>query len=589
MHGRYNRLILTTLTAVLLVLVFGCTQPDDVLAPVSTTRIILEPERLPSLPDSFYYHIWIIDTSQMAYSVGRFYWGSAQFKFYDLDSNVIDSLWTVDYDILDPFYRFISVSVENIGDPPTDSVLPRSSIGPIMLQDTLYSTEERLMKMTFPLDLWLGYGFFSVETPSDSNSQTNDVSGLWFAEYLYDSMSFADTTGVTLSINNTQPRALLLDVQEMDTAYFRCNNYHRYNYDSCMDSTAVDYSQYDSTEIFWIKGPPSALDTIYTYFMAIDTTLADTFVVICSTDECDTLSVDTLAYTTDSIDVNYIKIITDSNYLLRDSLVLDTFVHTYIEFDFVAPVVNTDTVSRFDTVTIYSDYDEATDTWLTEEERVYEVRPFTSYDHDLDFTYDEWYIKVDKFINSFEESPDLSDAEGNFDPEYDKKWHYKGWVLSPFLSPTSSFAKLTQPSWAPFFIESQISPLSAPMISTGTFKRFDQPDDGNPYTDNHRVPSLPGEDFLLNLPPGVSSIEFAYPGATGGNVLVTLEPDNYDSDSTNFPLILYIGDVPPYYLMTDTGEHSQRMTGIFDVTNWSSTLPEAGAGFPIIHVKYVRE
>ncbi len=587
MNRRFNRLTLTILAAVMLIFVFGCSQPDDVLAPVSTTRIILEPERLPSLPDSFYYHIWVIDTAQMAYSVGSFYWGDTQYRFYDLDSNVIDSIWTVNYDILDPFYSFIGVSVENIGDPPSGTILPQSSIGPIMLQDTLYSNEERLMKMVFPVDLWLAYGFFSVETPSDSNSQSNDASGVWFSEYIYDSLMFADTTDVILSINNTQDRPLLLDIHELDTAYFRCNNYHRYQYDSCTDSTSVDISEVDPDEIFWIKGP-GGRDTIYTYYDVVDTLLADTFVVICSTDDCDTLPVDTLAFTTDSLDVNYIRVITDSNYMMRDSLVLDTFIHTYIEFDFVAPLVNTDTALRYDTVTIYSDYDEASDTWLTEEDRIYEIRPYTGYDHDLNFTYNEHFIKVDKFINSFEESPDLADAADDFTPEYDKKWHYKGWVLSPYLSPTSSFAKLSQPNWAPFYIGTEISPLDAPMVSTGTFKRFDQPDDGNPYTDNHRVPPLPGEDFLLNLPPGVSSIAFTSPGSNEGKVMVTLEPDNFTSDSTNFPLILYVGDMPRWDEVSDTTEHSQR-TLSFDMTNWSSGLSGLGAGFPLIKVTYIRE
>ncbi len=589
MNRRFNRLTLTIITAVMLIFVFGCTQPDDVLAPVSTTRIILEPERLPSLPDSFYYHIWVIDTAQLAYSIGSFYWNDTQYKFYDLDSNVIDSIWTVDYDILNPFYRFIGVSVENIGDPPpVGTILPQSSIGPIMLQDTLYSNEERLMKMVFPLDLWLGYGFFAVETPSDSNSQTNDASGVWFSEYIYDSLMFADTTGVTLSINNTQARALLLDVQEVDTVYYHCDSVpiREIQWNRCLDTIIIDASEYVPDSIRWSNGDSTVL--FYWDWTGLDTLLADTFVIICSTDTCDTLPVDTLAFTTDSMGVNYIKVITDSNYMMRDSLVLDTFIHTYIEFDFVAPLVNIDTTNRYDTVTIYSNYDEATDTWLTEVDRIIEIRPFMGYDHDLDYTYNEWFIKVDKFINSFEESPDLADAADDFTPEYDKKWHYKGWVLSPYLSPTSSFAKLNQPNWAPFYIGTEISPLDAPMVTTGTFKRFDRPDDGNPYTDNHRVPQLPGEDFLLNLPTGVSSIAFCSPGGNEGKVMVTLEPDNFTSDSTNFPLILYVGDMPAYGEVSDTGEHSQR-TLSFDMSNWSSGQSGLGAGFPLIKVTYIRE
>ncbi|MFH2036499.1 MAG: hypothetical protein ABIJ45_08865, partial [Candidatus Zixiibacteriota bacterium] len=98
----------------------------------------------------------------------------------------------------------------------------------------------------------------------------------------------------------------------------------------------------------------------------------------------------------------------------------------------------------------------------------------------------------------------------------------------------------------------------------------------------------PGEDFLLNLPPGVSSIVFCGPGYNEGKVMVTLEPDNFTSDSTNFPLVLYVGDMPRWDEVSDTGEHSQR-TLSFDMSNWSSGLSGLAAGFPLIKVTYIRE
>ena len=580
MFGRYNRLVFTVLTATILILIFGCTQPDDIVAPVSNTKIILSPERLPALPSGMYYQVWAIDTAQNAYSIGSFIWKSRDYQFADLDSNDIDSIWNVNYDIMDPFYRFISVSVEQLDDRPSGSPLPISSIGPIMLQDTIYSTDHRLMKMVFPLDLWLGYGFFSIETPSDSNSYTNDASGLWFAEYLFDSIIVADTTNVQLTIANELPRPLLLDVHAIDTVYFRCDQFHRYKWDSCIASHEVTSDQFYPDSLS-PKGVPI-------YFIETDTLDADTSVVICSTDECDTLPLVVLETTLDTVDVNRIKVITDSSYMLRDSLVMDTFVHTYIEFDYVAPVVNIGTTIRYDTVTIYSNYDEETDTWLTEQQRIYLIRPFMSYDHNLNFTYTERSVKVDKFINSFEECPNLADPDHEFFPEYDGKWHYKGWVLSPYLTPRDAFGSLTIPEWLDFYVGDAIRPLDGAMISTGTFKNFDAPDDGNPYTDNHRVPPYPGEDFLLNLPDGVTSIQFATPGNHEGSILVTLEPDNYDSYWTNFPLILFVGSMPTYGEMTITSEHSQR-TLAFDVKNWSSTLNGNGVGFPAIHVSYIRE
>jgi hypothetical protein len=110
------------------------------------------------------------------------------------------------------------------------------------------------------------------------------------------------------------------------------------------------------------------------------------------------------------------------------------------------------------------------------------------------------------------------------------------------------------------------------------------------------VPPYPGEDFLLNLPAGVDSIYFADQTDVlkkAGRVLVTLEPDNYDSDSTNFPLIYLLGDIPYYGNnsnpgLADTSEHSQR-TLDFEMRNKSSCVDGNGTGFPGIHVTIIRE
>ena len=588
MHGRYNRFVSIVLTAIFIVLVLGCTQPEDVIAPYSTTRIILEPERLPSLPADMAYYLWTIDTADQAYYVGRFLWNNDYYRFSDLDGNTIDSMWIVDYDILDPHYRFIAVSVEKTDDLPAGSILPLESVGPIMLRDTIYSEEVRLMKMKFPVDMWLGYGYFCMETPSDSNSNSHESSGIWFCEYLYDSIVVADTFNIACDISGRTDRDLLIDVLSLDTSYFACNEFDKYS-KLCEDSTQVTEEEYDPDSIIIKDAGFGKKDTFYVFFLAFDTTDADTAVVICTMEECDTLPVAVLGETLDTMGVHKVKQITDSSYRLIDSLVLDTFIHTYIEYEFIAPTVNSSAEMRYDTITLYRDYDPVLEDWTDVRDTVYTIRPFSSYDHDLRYSITSRGIKVDKFLETFEDCPDL----------YDTKWHYRGWVLSPYLEPVDVFGKLTKPSWMPYYIPKEISPLDAGMISAARFKSFRAPDqDENPYTDERRVPPYPGEDFLLNLPDGVDSIYFAdqtNPLVKAGRVLVTLEPDNYESDSTNFPLIYLLGDIPYYGDGTvnhpgvsDTREHSQR-TLDFEMRNKASCIDGSATGFPGIHLTIIRE
>ncbi len=110
MYGRYNRLLIIVLSALVIALIAGCTQPDDVLAPVASTDIILTPARLPSPPPGMIYEIWLVDKNDGHKSLGKFNWDSKMYRFSDSAGNVIDSLWTVNFDVLK--YRRISLSIE---------------------------------------------------------------------------------------------------------------------------------------------------------------------------------------------------------------------------------------------------------------------------------------------------------------------------------------------------------------------------------------------------------------------------------------------------------------------------------------------
>ena len=74
MHERQNRLLVTLIAAIILAVGFGCSQPEDVIAPVSTTKIVMDPEVLPSLPAGYVYELWVVDTLFEPYTLGKFIW-----------------------------------------------------------------------------------------------------------------------------------------------------------------------------------------------------------------------------------------------------------------------------------------------------------------------------------------------------------------------------------------------------------------------------------------------------------------------------------------------------------------------------------
>lgn len=576
MQGRYNHLLFIILAILITALWFGCSQPDDVIAPISETDLTLSPDRLPTLPDSMVYYFWAIDSSSDpdAYLIGNFIWNNELYRFYDLDSNVIDSVWDVEYDILDPFYKYVAITIEKIGDLPIGSVISVDSIGPIMLKDTLIDPEESPVKMVYPVDLWLGTGFFCVETPTDSNSNDHEASGLWFAEYLYDRIKYADTSNVQFRFiqgSETVPRELIIEYLDSDTSYWDCTFYQ---FGNCVGSTqvvdtdSIDDGNYD--------------------FIYVDVFDADTSVLVYPNGfeaAPETLSVEVLLSTLDTLQITSIQPVVDSHYTLVDTLVKDSFVHTRITFDFVTAPVNI-TGSPIDTtITLYRLNGDSSG--FDSYDSTFRILPFTDYNHELVYTQyiDSQFILVDKFLQSFMDVPDLVGT----------KWHYKGWALSPYLQPKSSFGSLNKPVWNEFFMQQELAPNDGGLITTGSFKSFRGPDDSNPYSGNKRVPSVPGEDFLYNLPAGVDSVYFANnslgDSSSTGTVMITVEPDNYTNDWANFPLVYFTGTFPPYYEVSDTTEHEQFQLGdpTFTMTNRFSAVNGSSTGFPAVYVKIARQ
>lgn len=121
-------------------------------------------------------------------------------------------------------------------------------------------------------------------------------------------------------------------------------------------------------------------------------------------------------------------------------------------------------------------------------------------------------------------------------------WKYKGWVVSPYVA-QSNVGAITLPAWQPNTINDSLMPgINGGLLTTGTFSKINAPDDANPYALSERLPQFPGEDFLL-FPSGWSGL---VPNASGnsGTVFIAIEPNNFVSDTTNFPLIAFTGKVP---------------------------------------------
>ncbi len=526
MKRRSNRLYFTALFAILLALILGCTQSEDIIAPAAATDITLTPARLVSPPDGYVYALWLIDKDDEAVFIDVFDWNSDLYRFMDTSGNRIDSVWTVGLDILDPKFRYLALTIEALSGPDR---LDTTDHGPIMLLDAIADPKQSPMKMIFPMDLWLGSLTFCVETPTDGNSQSNDAGGVWFALYVYDSVLVTDTTRLItpFTIQSTD-RPLDIDT----ISYWDCLEYSG---PDCIDSQEVTASDpYD-----WVVADTSNLEE-----------LANTL--------------DTIGFRNDTLRLG--TLLVSPVIQLPDTVWLDTMFYQYMTWDYVATPVNVTDQDRTDSIGV----DQwGRPTWFT-------VKPFQDYNYQLIFDYrntNTHSYMIDRFLSAHDELPDLDTTD----------WHYRGWVLSSELAPPSvpegTFGKLTLPKWMPVHYDIFLRPIDGGIISTGSFNSFDSADDENPYSGVSRVPPFPGEDFINGVPGGVSGF-----CAGEGTIIVTLEPNNYNSDSTNFPLLLFTGPTPAINSVNISIPHVQ----MFPMINQYSAVENNPFGFPSIAVKINR-
>ena len=109
---------------------------------------------------------------------------------------------------------------------------------------------------------------------------------------------------------------------------------------------------------------------------------------------------------------------------------------------------------------------------------------------------------------------------------------YGIWFGTPGMPPTPNFSLPTLPNG--WIYEGWVVADGTP-VSTGTFTSATgvERDSGNPFsgTENNEGPPIPGEDFLLNAPTGVT-----FPlDVRGKTVVISVEPN---PDNSPMPFLL---------------------------------------------------
>jgi hypothetical protein len=111
------------------------------------------------------------------------------------------------------------------------------------------------------------------------------------------------------------------------------------------------------------------------------------------------------------------------------------------------------------------------------------------------------------------------------------------WFLD--LSGGSPAVGLTLPTLPAGWKYEGWSVISSTPVTTGTFTAVDVVDDADPYSSTMPGPPFPGEDFLVNAPPGVT-----FPTDLSGTTqVISIEPDP-DNSSSPFLLKPLVATVP---------------------------------------------
>jgi hypothetical protein len=203
MPWRNNRLIFLTLALLGLAVYFSCSQPDDVLTRVSSTKVTLGEQRLPTLPDGVTYELWVANDEDTV-SMGKFLYDHRQVRYLETDGTTErTNEFILDDDIYD--YEEILLSIESV--PDGDLTSP----GPIMLTSEVSPDP---MQMLFPAydTLYNSIVRYNMEGVSDNNRYSNDGRGVWFTTYQSITIDLNDTLGFTYRIDSVIRGTLELEI-----------------------------------------------------------------------------------------------------------------------------------------------------------------------------------------------------------------------------------------------------------------------------------------------------------------------------------------------------------------------------------------
>ena len=259
MSRRSNRLIFLILTLTALSLYWGCSQPKDVISDVTSSRLTLIAERLPTLPSGMVYELWVSEANGEATSLGKFSYDHVNRVFleafyttprsneFTLEDDLLKQYWDEDDEEWKYWFTSVFVSVETIPDGS------RTGHGPIMLQDFVTEPSEDQIELRFQTrDEAIGEAMvlYNMESVSDGNSSSASVGqGLWFAAYRQDTKYLPDTTGCTVTFTPDE-------IGDLETEII---------YDTLGDSIGVDTLNGDEIFIwsyYQVSDSGQELDTI---------------------------------------------------------------------------------------------------------------------------------------------------------------------------------------------------------------------------------------------------------------------------------------------------------------------------------------
>jgi hypothetical protein len=264
----------------------GCSQPEDVVTPITSTSLTLAAERLPTTPSGMIYELWVAGASDTV-SLGKFFYSADSAKYYvpGGGSSWVERSNTFAFDddllkyqmngsVKSFKYSSVFVSVETY---PTDD----AAHGPIMLIDAVTDPNNDPLELVFPLSdtLWLATARMNMESTSDRNL-TNDGRGVWFSIY-----RAVDITRVDSLSLDTASSQVSIPIDERDSSHTYICRIYNIRVESSLVAFGLDTLYYDADtvrkiavrydqDVCYPASPWTKPSYVFTYQLAPEDTLS---------------------------------------------------------------------------------------------------------------------------------------------------------------------------------------------------------------------------------------------------------------------------------------------------------------------------